>query len=451
MMNLGPTLGVVIQELDDNYGAIVPVGGGVSAKGEKKKVVIEELNEEGLNQEAGGQGKELNEEGLIDEASKQGKETATVNNEENSDKGQEKPSQGCSDKGKGKDKDMSHRVKRAFGRVDGVRTEFQRHSMMLRSGRRLANAANFEDEDDDDDASDSEESNYMIPKNFSEDKDEDDVFFNEWVDDQTEWTWVKETGNEAVPDWPTDVELDSKDYECKDYAKYNYDEEVDKNWLKFNAATDMVDPKFEIGILFSDCKVFRAAVREYSILQNKDVVFIRNEALKLKAVCGDPDCGWMIYASKMQHENTLQVKTYIGVAKEGFKAGCRPIIGLDGCFLKSVYAGQLLTVVGIDANNETWVIGYAVVESECKESWIWFMELLVKDCHIVNQFGFTFISDKQKGLLPAFGQVVPNCDHRFCARHMFSNYRVFFKAKSLRDKFWEASYATTIPHFTRAM
>ncbi|CAB4282920.1 unnamed protein product [Prunus armeniaca] len=254
-------------------------------------------------------GKELNEEGLIDEASKQGKETATVNNEENSDKGQEKPSQGCSDKGKGKDKDMSHRVKRAFGRVDGVRTEFQRHSMMLRSGRRLANAANFEDEDDD--ASDSEDSNYMIPKNFSEDKDEDDVFFNEWVDDQTEWTWVKETGNEVVPDWPTDVELDSKDYECKDYAKYNYDEEVDKNWLKFNAATDMVDPKFDIGILFSDCKVFRAAVREYSILQNKDVVFIRNEALKLKAVCGDPNCGWMIYASKMQHENTLQVKTYI--------------------------------------------------------------------------------------------------------------------------------------------
>ncbi|CAL8161672.1 unnamed protein product [Prunus armeniaca] len=274
-----------------------------------KELGHEELNEEGLNQEAGGQGKELNEEGLIDEASKQGKETATVNNEENSDKGQEKPSQGCSDKGKGKDKDMSHRVKRAFGRVDGVRTEFQRHSMMLRSGRRLANAANFEDEDDD--ASDSEDSNYMIPKNFSEDKDEDDVFFNEWVDDQTEWTWVKETGNEVVPDWPTDVELDSKDYECKDYAKYNYDEEVDKNWLKFNAATDMVDPKFDIGILFSDCKVFRAAVREYSILQNKDVVFIRNEALKLKAVCGDPNCGWMIYASKMQHENTLQVKTYI--------------------------------------------------------------------------------------------------------------------------------------------
>ncbi|CAL2233963.1 unnamed protein product [Prunus armeniaca] len=141
----------------------------------------------------------------------------------------------------------------------------------------------------------------------------------------------------------------------------------------------------------------------------------------------------------------------LGATKEGFKAGCRPIIGLDGCFLKSVYAGQLLTAVGIDANNETWVIAYAVVESECKESWIWFLELLVKDCEIVNQFGFTFISDKQKGLLPAFEQVVPNCNNQFCARHLFSNYSLLFKAKSLRDKFWEASYATTVPHFTRAI
>ncbi|VVA38461.1 PREDICTED: transposon, partial [Prunus dulcis] len=124
----------------------------------------------------------------------------------------------------------------------------------------------------------------------------------------------------------------------------------------------------------------------------------------------------------------------LGAAKEGFKAGCRSIIGLDWCFLKSVYVGQLLTDVGIDANNETWVIAYVVVESECKESWIWFLELLVKDCQIVNQFGFTFISDKQKDLLPTFEQVVPNCDHRFYARHLFSNYSVFFKAKSLRDK-----------------
>ncbi|BFG42013.1 hypothetical protein CerSpe_282870 [Prunus speciosa] len=69
--DFGTNTGVVIEELDDNYGAIVPMGGGVSQVGKVKKtsVVIEELNEEGLNQEgfneqASGQGKELNQEGF---------------------------------------------------------------------------------------------------------------------------------------------------------------------------------------------------------------------------------------------------------------------------------------------------------------------------------------------------------------------------------------------------
>ncbi|PQM38091.1 uncharacterized protein Pyn_23987 [Prunus yedoensis var. nudiflora] len=92
---------------------------------------------------------------------------------------------------------MSHRVKRAFGRKrcgslrktktvhqkdkkavegrdEGIRTKSKSHFMKLRSGRRYANAADFEEEDDD--SAESEDSDYMISKNFSED--EDDVFFN---------------------------------------------------------------------------------------------------------------------------------------------------------------------------------------------------------------------------------------------------------------------------------
>jgi len=30
---------------------------------------------------------------------------------------------------------------------------------------------------------------------------------------------------------------------------------------------------------------------------------------------------------------------------------CRPIIGLDGCFLKGKYGGELLTIVGRDGND----------------------------------------------------------------------------------------------------
>jgi len=56
---------------------------------------------------------------------------------------------------------------------------------------------------------------------------------------------------------------------------------------------------------------------------------------------------------------------------------CRPIKGLDGCFLKGKYGGELLSVVGRDANDQLLLLAYAVVEVENKETWTWFLELLI--------------------------------------------------------------------------
>ncbi|KAL3516206.1 hypothetical protein ACH5RR_023108 [Cinchona calisaya] len=50
--------------------------------------------------------------------------------------------------------------------------------------------------------------------------------------------------------------------------------------------------------------------------------------------------------------------------KDGFLAGCKPIIGLDGCFLKGLFGGQLLSAIGRDANDNMYPIALAVVEVE---------------------------------------------------------------------------------------
>jgi hypothetical protein len=47
--------------------------------------------------------------------------------------------------------------------------------------------------------------------------------------------------------------------------------------------------------------------------------------------------------------------------KKGFLEGCRPIIGVDGCFLKGPYKGQLLSAVGRDENNNMYPIAFAIV------------------------------------------------------------------------------------------
>ncbi|KAM1646215.1 hypothetical protein ACFXTN_007273 [Malus domestica] len=64
---------------------------------------------------------------------------------------------------------------------------------------------------------------------------------------------------------------------------------------------------------------------------------------------------------KLNRGRFQRIYVCLRACKERFKSGCRPFIGLDGCHLKSVYGGQLLCTVGIDPNDETWVIAYAVV------------------------------------------------------------------------------------------
>ena len=80
--------------------------------------------------------------------------------------------------------------------------------------------------------------------------------------------------------------------------------------------------------------------------------------------------------------------------KKGWINGCRRIIGLDGCFLKGLHKGQLLTAVGVDPNNQYYPIAYAVVETETRESWLWFLEFLQDDLQIYNSHGIVWITDK---------------------------------------------------------
>ncbi|XP_019181684.1 PREDICTED: uncharacterized protein LOC109176748 [Ipomoea nil] len=80
----------------------------------------------------------------------------------------------------------------------------------------------------------------------------------------------------------------------------------------------------------------------------------------------------------------------------GFLDGCRKIIGLDGCFLKGLLKGEILTAVGRDANNQMYPIAWAVVEIENTDSWGWFLELLKNDLGITNTYPWTIISDQQK-------------------------------------------------------
>ena len=86
---------------------------------------------------------------------------------------------------------------------------------------------------------------------------------------------------------------------------------------------------------------------------------------------------------------------FLAAMKKGFLEGCRPIIEVDGCFLKGPFKGQLLSAVGRDENM--YPIAFAVIEVEVKDSWIWFLETLIFNLGTHARHARpTLISDQQK-------------------------------------------------------
>ena len=85
-----------------------------------------------------------------------------------------------------------------------------------------------------------------------------------------------------------------------------------------------------------------------------------------------------------------------GAQVRGFFGGCRPFIGIDGAHLSGYYKVILLSAVGIDVNNEIFVIAYGIVSTESVDTWGYFMRNLKclfqkEGC---NKDDWTFISDR---------------------------------------------------------
>jgi MULE transposase domain len=120
---------------------------------------------------------------------------------------------------------------------------------------------------------------------------------------------------------------------------------------------------------------------------------------------------------------------------------------IDGTFLKSQSGGTLLTAVFKTSNNSLLLLGYAVVSSETKESWTWFLNCL-KTAGMAPGF---FISDRDKGLLPSIAEIFPETPHHYCVRHLLNNFCQVFKGKALSSAVWVLVKAKTQIEYENAI
>ncbi|KAE8698953.1 hypothetical protein F3Y22_tig00110597pilonHSYRG01152 [Hibiscus syriacus] len=78
--------------------------------------------------------------------------------------------------------------------------------------------------------------------------------------------------------------------------------------------------------------------------------------------------------------------------KRCWKEGCRPILGVDGCFLKGPFKGILLSVVGRDVNDQMYPIAWVVVEGKNNLFLVLGIEISVND--VLPQEDIEIVLDK---------------------------------------------------------
>ncbi|GKC40235.1 mutator type transposase [Tanacetum coccineum] len=137
--------------------------------------------------------------------------------------------------------------------------------------------------------------------------------------------------------------------------------------------------------------------------------------------------------------------------KDEFRASGRELLGLDRAFMKGNYPGQMITAVSVDVNNGIYPVAYGIVESESKDSWTWFLSCLEDDLDLYYNSNFTFIIDRQKGLLPALQDPFPADEHKYCVRHIHDNINLIYKGGHYKELLWKCATAITVVALERAM
>ncbi|KAL0375461.1 UNVERIFIED_CONTAM: hypothetical protein Sradi_3461800 [Sesamum radiatum] len=118
------------------------------------------------------------------------------------------------------------------------------------------------------------------------------------------------------------------------------------------------------------------------------------------------------------------------------------------------YKHKMLIAATMDGNQQVLPLAFAIVDDESYASWKWFLQQLSR--HVVRgRRGVCLISDRHAGIIKAVNEssefVPPNGVHRYCLRHVCSNFNSHHKNIVLKDLCWRAGSEYQIRKFNRIM
>ncbi|KAK6115155.1 hypothetical protein DH2020_007424 [Rehmannia glutinosa] len=130
---------------------------------------------------------------------------------------------------------------------------------------------------------------------------------------------------------------------------------------------------------------------------------------------------------------------------------CRPVIVVDGTFLKASYGGTLLSACTQDGIGSIFPLAFSVVDSENDGSWVWFFTKIRQTFGLRE--GMCIVSDKHMRIETTIKEVYPEVFHGLCTYHLLNNLKAKFKRKNseIRDPFIAAAKAYTNEEFQNQM
>ncbi|WJX95115.1 hypothetical protein P8452_76472 [Trifolium repens] len=270
-----------------------------------------------------------------------------------------------------------------------------------------------------------------------------------------------------------------------------------EKFATFVQPKNMRDYKWEEGTYFVTKKSFTEAVRTYSVHSNRMVKFVKNDKRRIRGKCQGAGCNWEIYSFYLRDKETWQLRKVSekhdcpreprvnllssdwlsnrlqSTVKENpaikltaivertqkkwnnsitkgmaYRAKEKAVDLVNGSFREQYtrlhdYAHELLRT------NDGSTVVIAAQDYVPTEADVEAPERPI--CPHFQRILYTFISDQQKGLLPAIDELLPGVDQRFCVRHLYNNFRKRFPGKNLKLLMWRAANATYPQAWKREM
>ncbi|XP_070054931.1 uncharacterized protein [Nicotiana tomentosiformis] len=182
--------------------------------------------------------------------------------------------------------------------------------------------------------------------------------------------------------------------------------------------TEHTPSVIEVGQVYKDKKTIASAMKYYSVM-NKFQFRVKRSSARSPSIKG-----WEY---------------------------CRPVVVVDGTFLKSAYREIILTASIMDAIGSILPLAYTVVDSENYASWKWVFE------QFKHAYGekpnMCVVSDRNESILKATSIVYTGMPHYACMWHIWTNIRSKFKKGHLKlsELYFATARSYTLDEFNERM